>query len=240
MKSASQLEKISDLHLLKDKVYDILKHGIISLAFLPRTQLVEQRLAEDLGVSKSPIRESLLRLERDGLVYTLPFKGCFVAEISAQNIRETFQLREALETYAVRQACKSPPAGGIEQIKKILSRGDEAVRRKNHPRCYQVNIQFHYHLISLGQNHQMIRTYATLRDHLDRYRNLASRILGRVAKSHAEHLKILECLEGKQPIPAQERMAEHLSSVLEDLLHSKEFQRFAPEGGRRPETCGRN
>ncbi len=226
------MEKISDLHLLKDKVYDILKHSIISLAFLPRTQLVEQRLAEDLGVSKSPIRESLLRLERDGLVYTLPFKGCFVAEISAQNIRETFQLREALETYAVRQACKSPPRGAIEQIRKTLLRGDEAIKRSDPRRCFQVNIQFHDHLISMGQNQQMIRMYATLRDHLDRYRNLASRIIGRVAKSHAEHLKILECLERRQPLPAQERMAEHLSSVLEDLLRSKEFQRFTPEVGK--------
>ncbi len=230
MKSASQLEKISDLHLLKDKVYDLLKQSIISLAFPPHTQLVEQRLAKDLGVSKSPIRESLLRLERDGLAYTLPFKGCFVAEISARNLRETFQLREALETYAVRQACSVAPRGAIEQIRRTLLRGDEAARKNAHQRCYQVNIEFHDQLISLWQNQQMIRTYATLRNHLDRYRNLASRISGRVAKSHAEHLKIFECLEKRQPIVAQKKMSEHLSSVLEDLLNSKEFSPFTLEG----------
>ncbi|MCX5907337.1 MAG: GntR family transcriptional regulator [Deltaproteobacteria bacterium] len=218
-----KFEKISDFLLLKDKVYDAIKTRIIDLTLAPKEQLVEQRLAEELGVSKSPIREALLRLETDGLVYTLPFKGCFVAEITPQDLQHIFQLREALETYCLRLAGKNYSAENFSGIRSILSKGEAAVRGNHFEHCYSINTEFHDTLILTAKNPKIQRIYMTLRDHLDRYRNIASRIRGRVRKSHREHILIVEALEKRDLVQSEKYLSDHLRSVLDDLLRSKEF-----------------
>ncbi len=219
-------EKISDFPLLKDKVHEAIKRRIVDLSLPPNEQLVEQRLAEELGVSKSPIREALLRLERDGLVYTLPFKGCFVAEITPQDVEYTFQLREALETYCLKLVGETFSDEEINRMRTLLLKGEEALRGNDLEQCYSVNTEFHDALITYARNPKIQRTYLTLRDHLDRYRNIASRIWGRVGKSHQDHLLIMDALEKRDLVQSQKYMSDHLRSVLEDLLHSEEFQAF--------------
>lgn len=152
MKEAYKLIKINDFKLLKDKVYEAIKNGIIQLSLPPKEPLVEQRLAENSGVSKPPIREALLRLEGN-----TPFHDFIVAQIN---------------------------------------------------------------------NEKIIKTYATIRHHLDRYRNIASLIFGRVAKSHREHVLTFKVIEQRDGAQAEKRMAEHLRSVLDDFLISKILQPF--------------
>jgi DNA-binding GntR family transcriptional regulator len=83
--------------LLKHRAYEDIKQRIVDPTLRPDEQLIEPRLAEQVGFSRSPIREAVQRLEQEGLVYSLPFKGRFVAEINNKAIRDIFQLREALE-----------------------------------------------------------------------------------------------------------------------------------------------
>jgi DNA-binding GntR family transcriptional regulator len=225
-KEKPTFEKIGNFPLLKDRVYEVIKRRIVDLTLPPNGQLVEQRLAEELGVSKSPIREALLRLERDGLVYSLSFKGCFVAEITPQDVKHTFQLREALEIYCLKLACESFSDEEINRIKTLLLKGGEALKGNDLDQCYSVNTEFHDSLITCTNNPKIQRTYSTLRDHLDRYRNIASRIGGRVGKSHQDHLLIMEALERRDFVRSGKYMSDHLRSVLEDLLRSKEFQAF--------------
>jgi DNA-binding GntR family transcriptional regulator len=226
MQGKYRFGKISDVQLLKDKVYEVIKKSIIELSLSPNDQLVEQRLAEELGVSKSPIREALMRLEQDGLVYTVPFKGCFVTEISLKNINEIFQLREALERFSVKFLSENYSQSGLQGAKKILEEAENALRRGDVKRCFEANTKFHDFLLTATKNERIIQAYSTLRNHLDRYRNIASLILGRVAKSHQEHLLIVAAIEKKDGNRAEKRMSEHLCSVLEDFLHSKELQTF--------------
>jgi DNA-binding GntR family transcriptional regulator len=226
MQDNFRLEKLTDFQLLKDKVYEAIKKSIINLSPPPKEQLVEQRLAEKLGVSKSPIREALLRLEREGLVYTLPFKGSFVAEITEKGIHEIFQLREALETFCVKLASEKFSDTEMQKGREILSEAEEALRRNDIKGCFACNTRLHDFLISSGNNERITQTYSTLRNHLDRYRNIASLILGRVAKSHQEHLLIFEAIEQRDGGRAEKRMSEHLRSVLNDFLHSRELQSF--------------
>jgi GntR family transcriptional regulator, rspAB operon transcriptional repressor len=225
-KEKPTFEKIANFPLLKDRVYEVIKRRIVDLSLPPNGQLVEQRLAEELGVSKSPIREALLRLERDGLVYTLSFKGCFVAEITPQDVKHTFQLREALEIYCLKLACETFSDEEIHRIRTILLKGEEAVKGSDLEQCYSVNTEFHDALITYTKNPKIQRTYLTLRDHLDRYRNIASRIWGRVGKSHQDHLLIMESLESRDLVRSGKYMSDHLRSVLEDLLRSEEYQAF--------------
>lgn len=220
------IPKIDDFQLLKEKVFDTIRKSIISLSLLPGQQLVEQRLAEELGVSKSPIREALQKLEQKGLVYTIPFKGCFVTEITPKEIEDTFQFREALETYCVRLICEFVSEDEFIRLKTILSQGEIALQRNDIENCYSINTQFHDALVGLTNNSKIIQNYSTLRDHLDRYRNIASRIKGRVAQSHQDHVSILESIERKDGVQSEKKMSAHMRSVLQDILCSEELQDF--------------
>ena len=224
------MERISGFQLLKHKVYEAIKRSIIDLSLPPDEQLVEQRLAEELGVSKSPIREALHRLEREGFAYTLPFKGCFVTKISEKEIHEVFQLRDALERFCVRYACEIFSDEEIKGANEILWKAEGALQQGDINCCYSANIQFHDFIISNSGNLKIIQTYSTIRDHLDRYRNIASHILGRVAKSHKEHLLIIKALEQRDGAQAEGRMSEHLRSVLDEFLRSKELESFCKKG----------
>jgi DNA-binding GntR family transcriptional regulator len=214
------LEKITDFQLLKTKAYEIIKKNIINLTFHPNQQLIERRLSAELGVSTSPIREALHRLEGEGLVYTQHFKGCFVAGISEKEIKEVFQLRKALETECFKYACEIFTNEEINKVSQILCKAEEALHRGDLDQCYAANIQFHEFFIFNSKNSKIIQAYLTTRDHLDRYRNLVSRILGRVAKSHKEHLLVMKGLEQKNARQVEKRISEHLDSVLDEFLRS--------------------
>jgi DNA-binding GntR family transcriptional regulator len=90
-----------EIQLLSNRVYDFIKTGIINLSYKPGEQLIERRLTAELGVSKSPIRDALQRLERENLVYMIPFKGSYVANVSKEQYEEMHQVREALEVYCL-------------------------------------------------------------------------------------------------------------------------------------------
>src|SRR5215813_12961048 len=91
----------SSLASLELLAYDRIKDSIITLEFPPQSPIVEVQLAERLGISKTPLRAALMQLERGGLVDSIPYKGSRVAPISAQQITQLYQLREAIEVYAV-------------------------------------------------------------------------------------------------------------------------------------------
>lgn len=222
----SKVEKFTDFQLLKHKVYEAIKKRIIDLSLLPNEQLAEQRLADSLGVSKSPVREALQSLEREGLVYTLPFKGCFVARITEKGIREVFQLREALETFCVKEACEVFSPEAIAKARKILAGAEDCLRMNDIKRCYACNLRFHAFLITNNKNDRISQTYATLRDHLDRYRNIGRHITGRVARSHQEHILIMEALEQQERTLVEQRMSDHLRSVLNEFLQSTELKSY--------------
>ena len=218
--------KIINIKLLKNQAYEGIKERIINLTLRPNEQLVEQRLAQQLGISKSPIREAIQRLEREGLVYSLPFRGGFVAAVSEQDIREIFQLREALERFCIKNACLIFSGDDLKRIEKIISKADKALQQGEIKGAYLIDIQLHDFLIKSSKNEKIIQTYVNLRDHLNRYWNIASLISGRVAKSHQEHILIIEAIAQKDEVQAEKRISEHLRSVLEEFIQSKEFRSY--------------
>ena len=84
-------------------------------------------LAKELGVSKSPIREALHELASEGFVYTVPFRGCFVASISDEDIKKVFQVRQALDVFCGKQACEAFSNESIEKLKEILMNAETAL-----------------------------------------------------------------------------------------------------------------
>jgi DNA-binding GntR family transcriptional regulator len=121
-----------DRRKVTDWVYEELKSAIVDLRLAPGDPLREATLAEQLGVSKTPIREALTRLEQEGLVETTSFKGAMVTGYSRQDLIEIYELRELLENAAARAAAESMPDADRDRLRRIcresrkLKKGNDA------------------------------------------------------------------------------------------------------------------
>jgi DNA-binding GntR family transcriptional regulator len=222
MEPTFQLPKVTEPVSLKDKAYNAIKSAILSLKLKPGDPLVESDLAQQLGISKTPVRDALLELEREGFVTKILFKGTYVTEITLKDVREAFQVRAVLEGLAARLAVPLLSAEELEEAEKIITAAEAALAEGDIALCSEHGKQFHSLIINKADNHRLQPLIRNLDDHLQRFRLLSDQINGRLNKSLTEHRKVLEALRRRDPIAAEEAMRGHLSSVLQDLSEEGE------------------
>lgn len=145
-----------------EQAYRAIKQRIIGGDFGPGTQLNIDALARQLGVSNSPVREALRRLENERWVETIPFRGAFVRPFDPAELAELYELRGMLELAALRKVMPHPPAEGLGQLEKALAELRAAVRR-NDPLAYlAADTRFHQSVVDIAGNRRLSETYATL------------------------------------------------------------------------------
>jgi DNA-binding GntR family transcriptional regulator len=222
MEPTFQLPKVSEPVSLKDKAYNVIKSAILSLKLKPGDPLVESDLAQQLGISKTPVRDALLELEREGFVTKILFKGTYVTEVTLRDVREVFQVRAVLEGLAARLAAPLLSAEELEEAEKIIVAAEAALAESDIVLCSEHGKRFHRLIINKADNQRLQTIILNLDDHLQRFRLLSDQINGRLNKSLKEHRKVLEALRRRDPIAAEEVMQGHLSSVLQDLSEEGE------------------
>lgn len=207
---------------LKETAYRTIKDAIVSLRLEPGTPLVETTLAEELGISKTPVRDALQELEREGFVARIFFKGTYVTDVTMKDVREVFQLRAVLEGLAARLAAPLFGDGELEQIGAHLSAAEEALAGGDLRLCSQHGTELHQAIIRKADNGRLIPIIQNLDDHVRRFRALSDRISGRLHRSVQEHRRVLAALHDRDPEAAEQAMRDHLFSVLYDLQVSAE------------------
>ena len=121
--------EIKRIKIVRDQVYQILRNEICSGKYPPGSWLQETELTEHLGVSRSPVRESLRRLVADGLLVEIPNKGVFVKEFTQRDIEEIFDMRVMLESYAIRKSRSRMTSARLEKLVDLLEKL-ERIKRK--------------------------------------------------------------------------------------------------------------
>jgi DNA-binding GntR family transcriptional regulator len=224
MPNSYTLEKVGASLSLKDKAYAAIKDAILSVRFEPGMPLVESDLAQQLGISKTPIRDALQELEREGFVTRILFKGTQVTDVCIKDIVEVFQLRAVLEGLAARLATPLFTAVELDQIGEYLTAAEAALADGNLVLCSEEGRKLHYAIIdkSETENLRLAPIIRNLDDHVQRFRILSDRISGRLAISVVEHRRVLDALYQRNPLAAEEAMRDHLFSVQRDLSTSGE------------------
>lgn len=149
---------------LRDVVTGEIRRSILSGALAPGTRLVEERLAEELGVSRNPVREALRSLETEGLVAVLPRRGAFVASLSEEEFRELSELRAELEGLSARFAARRVTPEIRARIEALLERGDAAAGADDREGLNTINDEFHGFLADAGCNRFLADFMRSLRD----------------------------------------------------------------------------
>ncbi|MGE5623461.1 MAG: GntR family transcriptional regulator [Methanocella sp.] len=190
---------------LKERAYTALKRRIVTCQLLPGQVLSEQALAEELGMSRTPVREALAQLTQEALVRLAPRRGVFVTELSFRDVDEVFELREALETWVVNKVAGLVPQERLDWFENTFRAAD-----LNYDQELEVDNDFHWFLVSLAGNRRFEAVYHHVQDQNQRIRVLSTRQPGRMAATQVEHLAILKALRDRDGAAAAEAMSAHI------------------------------
>ena len=210
--------------VLKDKVYEALRSAIVLVDIYSDdadARLDERRMAQELGVSRTPIREALSRLEQEGLVRTEPRRGTFVVRKSRQEILEMICVWGALESLAARLGCANASDEQIASLRKVFVHLGSPERAMAAIDEYSdENIHFHQTMIRLGKCELLSEIADRLFIHMHAIRACSLRGQGRVAESVVDHLNIIEAMEQRDAVLAEKLVREHTDHLAQ---HVKEF-----------------
>ncbi|MFJ6646578.1 GntR family transcriptional regulator [Streptomyces sp. NPDC091290] len=193
-----------------DRVYGHVKQGVLERRYEGGTLLTEGELADAVGVSRTPVREALLRLEAEGLLKLYPKKGALVLPVSAQEIKDVVETRMLVEEHAARKAVPAPP-GLLERLEELLDRQKAQAAAGDFAAAAVTDRCFHAEIVRSGGNEILSRLYDQLRD---RQLRMGAAVMhshpDRIAKTLSEHEEILSALRSGDPQAAVALVHRHI------------------------------
>ncbi len=195
--------------------YERIKGDILDERLLPRQPLIEAELAAKYRMSKTPVREALLSLGREGLVEMSSFRGSRVRDFTADDAREIYELRELLEPFALRRAVPRLTDGDRRSLRALLDKAQAAAEGGDRRELSRLNCAFHSSLVARCRNEKVIEILA----HLQNQVRVMSMRLWNVRATHLreaeQHEAILTAVEAGQADRAAELLGEHISEFRE-------------------------
>jgi DNA-binding GntR family transcriptional regulator len=207
-----------DRRKVTDWVYEEIRQAIIDLRLRPGEPLREASIASQLGVSKTPIREALSRLEQEGLVETISFKGAVVSGYSDRDLEEIYELRAMLEGVAARGAAADASDEARERLAEVVAMSRELRDAGDLAGLADLLGRFDQIVYEQVRNGRIRTLIDNLRAHLTRIGNLTEGIPGRVEASVEEHAAIVEAIARGDADEAERAMRVHIASVRGDQL----------------------
>jgi DNA-binding GntR family transcriptional regulator len=203
---------------LADTVYEALRRAIVEHEFDAGEPLTEHDLCRRFGTSRTPVREALAKLERDRLVQVVPKKGAFVRTVSADEIRELYQLREALEGLAVRLAAprveREDLAGFEARFRAMKARGT----RTTYAEVRAIGEEFHTYLIKQAGNAKLLEALEQIREQVRSVWNMSIMAPRRAQGLVREHLALVDALKRGDARRAERCMVAHVRRVRDTIF----------------------
>lgn len=199
---------------LTSMAYRAIKNYILEGNLDENTRLTEESLSQQLGISKSPIREALTRLESERLIQIEPRRGAFLRKFSLQEIGDLYEVREALEVYAVGRAKLTPEL--IAALRQSVERSRQHLEASDKPRYIEEDANFHAALAEATDNVLLREILANIQHQVWLFRR-KTYDLSR-SKAFASHAAIVEALARGNQAKAQQLMRQHISEVRQKLL----------------------
>lgn len=180
---------------LVDQVFNWLATRILSGTYRPGDPLSELAIVEQVGASRTPVREALRRLERDGMVKIIPGRGAFVTDATEREVREIYQCREYLQSLTARLATEHMTPELLERFRAICGQMEEAVANADLPRFFRRNVEFGRLMAECAHNETLNTLAASLGLRVMRLRYLSMGLPTRMEKSLRAHQELIEAFE---------------------------------------------
>lgn len=217
------VSSLGEMQSKKTLAYDTLKRRILLNEDKPGVPINENALSEEMKISKTPIREALQRLEREGLIQTIPGRGSFVSHITVEDVREIFESREIIECAVARRAALIRDKDPIKAKRVEIESSNPASEGEQDPERNRDDV--HVFIFRLVRNKRLFEIYSQLLDQIIRLRYYFNVRLDteRTAQYNDEHLRILDALIKGDPDRAEEAVLTHLRNATAYLTRLTSF-----------------
>ena len=215
---------------LRELVLDAIRNAIMNGTLKPRERLMEIQMAEELGVSRTPIREALRNLELEGFIVMLPRKGAYVSDLSFKDIADVFEIRTALEGLAAGLAAERITEEELETLERLLVEKQEAITQNDISRLVEVDTKFHELMYQASRNKRLSTIISNLREQIQRFRLTSLSYPGRNKESLEEHKKIAEAIQSRDVQLARQLATEHIENAENILIETFKTESGKEEG----------
>jgi DNA-binding GntR family transcriptional regulator len=217
-------EKLSPIRLegyqpLRDMVFDVLMNAIMQGQLSPGERLLEVQLADEMGVSRTPVREAIRRLELEGFVVMVPRKGAYVAGLSIDDVESVYEIRTALETLAVRLAAQRMEAADYEQLDELAGKMQQTWQEGDVDNWVNLDARFHELLYTFSRNERLISMMSNIMEQLSRYRIISLANVEVRQNSLNEHQTLIEALKRRDSDAAADAAARHIENTKQSLVN---------------------
>ncbi len=206
---------------LRERVFQQLEDEILNGKYKPGDSLIESKLSEEFGISRTPIREALMQLELEGLVQSIPNKGVVVKGVSAKDVEDIYTIRKMIEGLAARWATEKANEEELKEMKEILELEEFYTLRNDIERLIELDSRFHELIFKASKSKPLMQTLKTFHQYVKRARNISMSTPGRAQKSLEEHRAILQAIVDRDPERAERLTTEHVSNASKNLLHRR-------------------
>ena len=209
---------------LRDVVFNTLRQAILRGELKPGERLMEIQLANKLGVSRTPIREALRKLDLEGLVNMVPRKGAEVADITEKSLRDVLEVRKALEELSVQLACEKITEEEIEELKRVAERFKDTLDDQDVTKIAEADVAFHDVIYTATDNQKLILLLNNLREQMYRYRVEYLKKEEAYPQLIAEHEELIDNISKRNKEEATRIMCEHIDNQVAtviNVIHTK-------------------
>lgn len=201
--------------LLTDQVYNVLKTKIIDGEHAPGEKLDIQKLSEEFGVSRSPVKDAINQLVYDGLIEIIPRKGTYVTEINYTTFLETLDARLMVEKWAAEQVIHRISAEKIEEMKTIVQEMDDLLKSKpfSFDQYNQLDMKFHHTLVVETKNEMIHDLFKSFNTHIALSRIVRSTSFTSTLKRHQDHWDLYQALKDRNFEAFSKSITAHIHSL---------------------------
>ena len=214
--------KLDSYQPLREVVCESLREAIRKGILKPGERIMEIQLAEELGVSRTPVREAIRKLELEGYVVMMPRRGTYVANMSIRDINEIFEIRTALESLSNGLAAEHITDEELEHLQRLLVIIGGYIKEGNMEKIVETDIEFHDLMYHAARNQRLVGIISNLRDQLTRFRTLSMSYPGRLEATLDEHKAIVEAIANGDRKLASKAAEKHMENSEKTLLKAME------------------
>ena len=220
------LARLDDTSTFADRAYTALKDVIVSLNIYDHpseVRLDERQMASDLGISRTPVREAMAQLEREGFVRSVPRRGVYVVRKKKQEVIELITAWAALESMAARLITQNATASEIATLRSMFTKFENGTLHAKLDEYSEVNIEFHQAIIRMSRNQVLIDLAENLFTHMRMIRRKTIGEQDRVDRSIRDHLNIIEALEARDTERAEDLVRNHALGLADHVAKYADY-----------------
>ena len=214
-----EIQSIDEYLPLRDVVFKTLRQAILTGELKPGERLMEIHLANRLGVSRTPIREAIRKLELEGLVTMIPRKGAEVAQITEKSLKDVLEVRRALDVLAVELACERITDAEKEDLKQACFLFEEATKTKDATKIASEDVKLHNIIVKATGNDRLIQLVSNLAEQMYRYRFEYIKDVAQHEILVSEHRMIYNSIVENDPKKAARAVSMHVDNQEKSIIN---------------------